>query len=332
MRREERLLPAGHLAGAGVDPDADDAEVPAVLGEDPPGVPAPSHHGIQRDQPGGELVVALAAGEPAEDLRHRVQAAGLRAVAGRSAAAGAEQARENRPRVHVHDVGELEQLADLPEGQPAEVLVDGHVAGDLHDDVPVALEMEPGALLRLQDVDEDPAHARLGEVLDVAGAPSPVHLGVVAGRRLDRGRQLHHVEVSGLHLGLHQEVQDAVEFLGDYPQDGDVPLHQNGLPPFSGVPVVRLDVQSRHAEESAAAVFQVPRVRGEVPAVRLRQLIQRYACALERLVSLLGEPVVDVRAHPGLGRQRRGGDTGGEVGRRAHAELVESRRQRGAPH
>ena len=75
----------------------------------------------------------------------------------------------------------------LADGQPDEVVPHGYVLGGLDQHVPVPLVQEPGTLLGLQHVDQDPGPPPVGEVLQVRDRRALVHPGVVTPGGLDGG-------------------------------------------------------------------------------------------------------------------------------------------------
>jgi hypothetical protein len=194
----------------------------------------------------------------------------------------------------------VQQLADLPQSEPAEVVVRRHVVEGLDDHVAVGLAQEPGAVLRLEHVGEHPAPARPGEVLEVLHVGTPMHAGVVAVRGLHGRRELQQVRIARLHLGLHQEVQYAVELLGQDAEDPHLGLHDDRLLPLAAADH---DVQPLHAEEPPAAVHEVAAVRFERPALDLRE---RHPLDGEAVrLAAPGEPGVEV-----LGPHARAGRDG----------------------
>src|SRR6476469_5740232 len=101
------------------------------------------------------------------------------------------------------------------------VAVLGDVSRGPDHHVAIALAVKPGALLRLEHVNQRYPARRTGEVLQVPGAFPLVYLRVVAPGRLHRGRHLDRVDVTRLDLGLHEAEQAATDVLDEHPQNPD---------------------------------------------------------------------------------------------------------------
>lgn len=304
-RFEQGLGPRGHFAVVRFDLGADDgerADLPvgdAVGGADPAGL-----FGVgERHPAGGAGRAGAHVGEPAGEFvqgvpgpgggAQRLQDGRADAVdAGRDEAVRVDgDAGQYGAGVHVDEVFLPEQVADLAEREPAEVVVPGDVLGGLDHHVPVALVQEVRAVFGLQEVDQDVGAAGPGEVLEVADGRTTVCLGVVAAGRLHGRRQLHRVDVAGLHLGLHQEVQDAAELPDQDAQGADLGLDDDRPGIARGGAVAVLGAQPLDGEEPAAAVAQVP---GAGLAVPLVEGVEGDPGDLEVACAALGVPGAEV--------------------------------------
>ena len=291
-RLDHRLRPARHLAGVRFHLDPEDPEVPPVAPAQLVRVALPPRHTAQRARLAVDFGARADLGQPTEHRLDRLAAlvpgqrrcderlaeaacGGVGRAAGgqRLGAPSAHQGdrRNHRAGVHVDGVRLLHQRLDLPERQPVEVVVQRDVVAGLHDDVPVPLAQEEEPLLGLKLIHQYAIDAALQEEVEVARALAAVHTRVVAARRLDRRRQLDQVDVARLHLGLEQEVQDAVEALGQDAEDADLGLVDDRLLEAEGSGEVAPGADPLHPEEVPGFVRQVARVRLEAPSAQRRE-------------------------------------------------------------
>ena len=84
-----------------------------------------------------------------------------------------------------------------------------------NDDVPVSLLLETCSLFRLYLIGKYPCLGRIDKIIKIIRCLSAVLSGEIAFRSLDRGRELDHIHIAGLDLGLHEEIKLTVYHLAD---------------------------------------------------------------------------------------------------------------------
>ncbi|KAF5032385.1 hypothetical protein DSECCO2_617840 [anaerobic digester metagenome] len=338
---QQRLGPARGLAGAGGHVHADDGKIQARVVEDGLVGHVPAAQGIKRQGGDAHALAGLGLGQPGHDGVHgmafaRRAAKGQVGVAakpghvfedgrvGRFVGVGHGDERDHGARIHVDDVVARKQRLDLAEGQPAEVLVDRHLVVDRDHHVAVALAQKARALLGLELVQEHAGPARLGEVFEVARGLPAVDAGIVAARGLDRGRELEHVDVAGLHLGLHEEVEHAVDLPGEQAQDAHLGLVDDGLVPGGDGAAAGLHADAFDGEEFSGAVSQAQGILEIGPLVEGGQ---RHAPDREPVAAVLGREPVEHGVHVGedAGKRAAGAGEGQAVPGRVHAAPAASR-------
>ena len=123
-----------------------------------------------------------------------------------------------------------------------------------NDDVAIPFPEEPGPLFRLQLVQEDILGLDVDKTVQVGRFLPVMDPGVVALGRLQRRADLYAIHIPGLNLGLHQEIEDAIEFFGENPEIADFGLDDDGLVPFRAVPEIGLHMDSLDTEEAPGIV------------------------------------------------------------------------------
>ena len=269
---DQRLLPVFDLPVLDLDPAVDHLEVVGRPAADLPLRHLPPLQALQRQQPGLLPAEHLVVVDEVEGLADRpvIRPGKHGAEKGLVPDQGADflrflpvlrhlqrQAGDHRPGVHVHQVVDPHELLDLPQGHPFVAVQHRHVPVHQDDDVPVPLLVEPGGLLRLDLVHDDPVVPGAEEVLQIVGGLAAVLPVEVALRGLQGGRDLDHVHVARLDLGLHQEVEGPVDHLADDAQIADFILNDDRLLRHDQV-VLDLLV-SRQLEKAAALVPDVSR-------------------------------------------------------------------------
>ena len=272
QRLYKRLAPGSHFPVGNVHPNADDAEeLPFVVGDFRVG-PMPSGELVHRFVADEQVVSGFQAGQPRQNLLHGKQPVFRPGrckhvptergepgqVAFRRDVIRVVDSGKDRTGVHVHQVVPVHELLDLTDGHPAEVGQHFEVVLDLDDDIAVPFPEEACALFGLELVQEDAFRPRLGEILQVGGTLPLVDAGVIALGGLEGGADLDTVHVAGFDLRLHQEVQDAVEFLGQDAQVTDFRLDDDRLVPGVYEPIVRFHMNALDTEEPPGDVTQIP--------------------------------------------------------------------------
>jgi hypothetical protein len=152
-------------------------------------------------------------------------------------------------------------------------------------------------------------------VFEVFDPRAAVHPGVVAAGGLHGGRELEQPVVARFHLRLHQEVQDAVDLLGQNAEQADLRLHDDRLLPVLSVVV---HPHALDAEEPAGVVREVAGARFHGPAVHLGEGDPAHLEAVRPAAS--GEPrreVLGAQAGPGGDRGQGPGESLRQAGVRA---------------
>ena len=94
---------------------------------------------------------------------------------------------------------------------------------------------------------------------------------IVALGCLHRRRELHYIDVSGLHLRLHQKVPGSFDDFRQQAEDSDLRLHDNRLVPSLDPADIRRDVEALDREIATLGVNKVLRAAFKAPLVELAE-------------------------------------------------------------